>query len=196
MSDLTKRSAKGWALVTGASSGLGVEFARQLAARGHGVILVARRRDRLEEVAAELRAKYRVDALVFERDLGVAGAATHLVAELDSRGITPEVLINNAGFGIHGTAIDVPIERATAMIQLNITALTELTIAVGAKMAMRGTGGILNVSSIGAFQATPTFAVYAAAKAYVASFSQAIARELAPRGVRVTALCPGPTRPE
>jgi short-subunit dehydrogenase len=196
MSDLTKRSARGWALVTGASSGLGVEFARQLAARGHDVILTARRRDRLESVAWELAKKYGVQTLVIEADLGAVGAAKRFVQDLDARGIVPEVLVNNAGFGVHGNAIDVALERAEAMIQLNITSLTELTIALGAKMAVRGSGGILNVSSIGAFQATPTFAVYSATKSYVASFSQAIARELAPRGVRVTVLCPGPTQTE
>lgn len=196
MANITQSSAKGWALVTGASSGLGAEFARQLAARGHDVILCARRRDRLEALASQIAGAHRVQTLVLETDLGLPEAVPILVADLDARGIVPEVLVNNAGFGIHGEAIDVPLERALAMIQLNVTALTALTIALGAKMSARGSGGILNVASIGAFQATPTFAVYSATKAYVTSFSQAIARELAPRGVRVTTLCPGPTETE
>ncbi len=189
-------SSKGWALVTGASAGLGAEFARQLAARGHDVVLTARRRDRMEKLAAELRAKHGVQALVVESDLGIPGGASKLAAEVDAQGIVPSVLLNNAGFGAHGDALAVPVERVTEMLHLNVTALTELTLIFGRKMATRGSGAILNVASTAAFQPTPYFAAYAATKAYVSSFSQAVAYELAPRGVRVTALCPGATRTE
>jgi short-subunit dehydrogenase len=176
-STTTGRGSRGWALVTGASSGLGAEFARE---RGHAVT----------------PARHGIDAIVIEADLGVAGAAALFVRDLDARGITPEVLINNAGFGTHGLAVDLPLDRSTQMLQLNVTTLTELTVAVGSRMAARGSGAILNVASTSAFQPTPFFAVYGATKAYVTSFSQAMARELAPRGVRVTVLCPGPTRTE
>lgn len=189
-------SKHGWALVTGASAGLGVEFARQLAKRGHDIVLVARRRQRLEELAAELEKNTKVKTLVLESDLGVAGASAALLAELTKRDILPEILVNNAGVGAHGPAIDFPLEKAAAMIQLNITSLTELSIALGGKMAARGRGAIVNVASIGAFQPTPFFGTYAATKAYVESFSGALTHELAPRGVRVLCHCPGPTRTE
>ena len=196
MSNIVRREARGWALITGASSGLGVEFARQLAARGYNVILTARRRDRLEKLADEVSAKHAAQTWVIEADLGAPDAVTKLVRELDARGVVPNVLVNNAGFGMHCAAIEAPIARTMAMIQLNVAALTELTITIGAKMAARGSGGILNVASTAAFQPTPWFASYGATKAYVATFSQAISRELAPRGVRVCALCPGPTKTE
>jgi short-subunit dehydrogenase len=192
----SKASARGWALITGASAGLGFEFARQLAARGHDVILTARRRERMEKLAADLQAKHGIQALVLESDLMVPGAAAALVKELDARGIVPAVLINNAGFGPHGAALDVPVEKTTEMLNLNMVALTELTILIGGKMAARGSGGIVNVASTAAFQPSPYFAAYSATKSYVASFTQAFAREVAPRGVRVVTHCPGPTRTE
>lgn len=189
-------SKQGWALVTGASAGLGVEFARQLAKRGHDIILVARRRQRLEELATELEKNAKVKTLVLESDLSVAGAGAALIAELAKRDILPEILVNNAGVGAHGPAIDLPLEKAAAMIHLNIVSLTELSIALGAKMSARGHGAIVNVASIGAFQPAPFFGTYAATKAYVESFSGALTHELAPRGVRVLCHCPGPTRTE
>jgi len=187
---------KGWALVTGASAGLGVEFARQLARKGYDVVLTARRRDRLAKLAEEIVRDAKVQAIVLESDLSVPGAAATLVAALDARAIDVEVLINNAGVGHYGRALDVPLEKLTSMIQLNVTALVELSHMLGAKMAARGSGGIVNVSSTASFQPDPYFAVYGATKAFVTSFSMALAWELAPRGVRVLAHCPGPTRTE
>lgn len=183
-------------MITGASSGLGAEFARQLAARGHDVVLTARRRDRMEALASELRASSNVETLVLEADLGASAAPARLLAALDERGIVPELLVNNAGFGVHGLAVQEPLGRQLEMIDLNVRALTELSLAIGAQMSARGSGGIVNVSSIGAFQPTPYFAAYSATKSYVLSFTTALAHELAPRGVRVLALCPGATKTE
>jgi short-subunit dehydrogenase len=185
-----------WALVTGASSGLGADFARQLAERGYDLVLTARRRDRLDALAAELREKHSADSLVVDLDLGASDGPARLVAALDAENVAPAVLVNNAGFGIHGLAIDQPAEKQLAMIDLNVRALTELSLVFGRRMAARGAGAIVNVASTASFQPTPYFAAYAATKAYVLSFSQALAFELAPRGVRVLAHCPGATRTE
>jgi short-subunit dehydrogenase len=184
-----------WALVTGASSGLGEEFARQLAAQGYDVVLTARRRDRLERLAAEIEGRA-CAALVVESDLAAPGAAAALLRELEGRGIELDVLVNNAGVGLYGTAIEQPPAQVDAMLRLNVLALTELSLVVGRRMAERGAGAIVNVSSTAGFQPDPWFAAYGASKAYVTSFSLALAQELAPRGVRVLAHCPGPTRTE
>jgi short-subunit dehydrogenase len=184
------------ALVTGASSGLGAEFARRLAAQGRNLVLVARRRERLDALAEELAAAHGVRVDVFDRDLGVQGAATSLAFDLEARGIVVDLLVNNAGFGVQGDAVTMPLDRAQSMLQLNIVSLTELALVLGKGMAARGRGTILNVGSTASFQPTPFFAVYAATKAYVLSFSLALARELADRGVAVIALCPGGTRTE
>lgn len=184
------------ALVTGASSGLGEELARQLAARGYDLVLTARRRERLEALAAELRAKRGIDVLVLACDLGSAGAPAQIVATLEERRMPISLLVNNAGFGVHGFAVEQSLSRQLEMIDLNVRALTELSLSLGAQMAARGSGAILNVASTGAFQPTPYVAAYAATKAYVLSFSHALAWELAPRGVNVLALCPGATKTE
>jgi hypothetical protein len=186
----------GWALVTGASAGLGAEFARQLAAGGHDVVVTARRRDRLEALATEIRGKHGVEVLVVECDLGAPAGPGAVMAALEEKGILPAVLVNNAGFGVHGLAIEQPVARQLEMIDLNVRALTELSVALGAKMAARGSGSIVNVASTAAFQPCPHVAAYGATKAYVLSFSQALAWELAPRGVRVLAHCPGATKTE
>jgi len=185
----------GTALVTGASSGLGVEFARQLARRGYAVVLVARRRERLEALAAELRTLGRA-SVVLDADLGLPGAVPRLLEDLDARGIEPDLLVNNAGVGLYGPALDHAPERIEALLRLNVFALTELALALGRRMALRGSGGIINVSSTTSFQPDPWVAVYGASKAYVTSFSLALGEELAPRGVRVLTLCPGLTRTE
>jgi short-subunit dehydrogenase len=185
-----------WALVTGASAGLGTEFARQLAARGYDLALAARRRDRLEALAAEVERDFKVKTVVVESDLSRPGASAALLAELDEKGIELDLLVNNAGVGMHGPAIDFPVEKVAALVQLNVNALMELALAAAKRMAARGSGAILNVSSTASFQPMPYFAVYAATKAFVTNFSLALARELAPRGVRVLAHCPGPTKTE
>ena len=186
---------RAWALVTGASSGLGSEFARQLAAGGYDVVLVARRRDRLDDLAREVQLGG-AEAIVIASDLAAEGAPAALLEALDARGVAPELLVNNAGVGLHGAAVDQPTDAVRAMLRLNVLALTELALAMGRKMAERGSGAIVNVSSTTSFQPDPWFAVYGASKAYVTSFSLALAEELAPRGVHVMALCPGPTRTE
>lgn len=189
-------SKKGWAIVTGASAGLGVEFARQLAARGHDLVLVARRRERMEELAIAIRAERGVRVEVVALDLGARGSAAALEGELAAKQIEPELLVNNAGFGTHAPALDISIERSLAMIDLNVASLTDLALRFGKGMAARGHGAIVNVASIGGFQPNPTFAVYGATKAYVINFSTALAAELSGSGVRVLCCCPGPTKTE
>lgn len=182
-----------WALVTGASSGLGVDFARQLAARGHNLALVARRREPMDALAATLVAEHGVEVVVEPEDLAAAGAADRLAARLAARGVEVEVLVNNAGFGLFGDFLAVDGARTDEMLRLNIVALTALTRTFAAAMAARGRGRILLVSSIGAYQATPSYAAYSASKAYVLLFGEALHRELAPRGVTVTVVSPGIT---
>ncbi|WP_310468811.1 SDR family oxidoreductase [Sphingomonas sp.] len=179
------------ALVTGASAGLGVEFARQLSARGHRLVLAARRRDRLEALAKELG-----NARAVAIDLGEPGAAERLIADIAGAGEHVDVLVNNAGFGLKGKFAELDAVRQRAMIDLNVGALTDLCRAVAPGMIARKAGGILNVASTAAFQPGPNIAVYFATKAYVLSLSEALHEELKPHGVRVTALCPGPTRTE
>jgi short-subunit dehydrogenase len=184
-----------WALVTGASAGLGAEFARQLARDGWDVVLVARRRDRLDALAREIEQGGR-KSLAVESDLAAPGAVQALLGELDARGIMPDLLVNNAGIGVHGPALEAAPERIDAMLRLNVLALTGLALALGRRMAARGSGAIVNVSSTASFQPDPWFAAYGATKAYVTSFSLALAQEVAARGVHVLACCPGPTRTE
>jgi short-subunit dehydrogenase len=143
-----------------------------------------------------LRAKHGVQAHVVENDLGTREGPSRLLAALDEKQIVPTLLVNNAGFGVQGLAVEASLPRQLEMIDLNVRALTELSLAVGAKMAARGYGAIVNVGSTGSFQPAPYVAAYAATKAYVLSFSQALAWELEPRGVRVLTLCPGATRTE
>jgi hypothetical protein len=179
------------ALITGASAGLGAEFARQLSKRGLRLVLAARRKDRLEALAAELG-----DARVIAIDLAEAGSADRLVADIKAAGERIELLVNNAGFGLKGRFAELDADRQRQMIDLNIGALTDLCRAVAPGMIERKAGGILNVASTAAFQPGPRMAVYFATKAYVLSFTEALHEELKPHGVRVSALCPGPTRTE
>src|SRR5918996_977177 len=178
-------------LITGASAGLGIEFARQCAARGDEVVLVARRADRLEKLAAEIGKAHMISA-----DLGEPGAATRVVGETIARGMWVRTLINNAGFGLRGRFAELPLDRQLEMIDLNIRALTNLSFVVINDMVLKGGGSILNVASTAAFQPGPNMAVYFATKAYVLSFTEALHEELKPHGVRVSCLCPGPTRTE
>ncbi|MDE2383698.1 MAG: SDR family oxidoreductase [Alphaproteobacteria bacterium] len=183
-------------MITGASAGLGVEFARQLAAQGQNLLLVARRAERLEALAAELAAKQGVQVLIEAADLSEPGAAAKLMQAVARRGLTVETLINNAGFGLKGEFAALDGQRQSEMIALNCTALTELCHAVLPGMIARKSGGILNVASTAAFQAGPLMAVYYATKAYVLSFSEALHDEVKAQGVRVSCLCPGATATE
>jgi short-subunit dehydrogenase len=178
-------------LITGASAGLGAEFARQCARRGEPLVLVARRRDRLEAIAAEV-----VGATVIAADLAQAGAAERLMAELAGQGLEAGTLINNAGFGLTGHFDALPLDRQREMVDLNIRTLVELSRLVLPAMLERKQGGILNVASTAAFQPGPYFAVYFASKAFVLSFTEALHQEVKGTGVRVSALCPGPTATE
>jgi len=178
-------------LITGASAGLGVEFARQLSAKGHRLVLVARRKERLDALAAELG-----DARGLALDLGEAGAAERLMADLAAHDETVDTLINNAGFGLAGRFAELEGKRQREMIDLNCGALVELAHAVLPAMIERRAGAILNVASTAAFQPGPGMAVYFATKAFVLSFSEALHEEVRGHGVTVTALCPGPTATE
>ncbi|MEO5640874.1 MAG: SDR family oxidoreductase [Sphingomicrobium sp.] len=179
------------ALITGASAGLGVEFARQLSAKGHRLVLVARRKERLEALAAELG-----HARAVVSDLAAPGAVAALIANVAAHGETVSLLVNNAGFGLGGrfAALDGPRQRE--MIDLNCGALIELAHAVLPDMLARKQGAILNVASTAAFQPGPGMAVYFATKAFVLSFSEALHEEVRGQGICVTALCPGPTATE
>ena len=179
-------------LITGASAGLGVEFARQCAKRGDEVVLVARRKDRLDALAAEIGDK----AHVIAADLSEPGAATKVAAEVIVRGMWTQTLINNAGFGLRGRFDELPLRRQLEMIDLNIRALTNLSFVVINDMVLKGGGSILNVASTAAFQPGPNMAVYFATKAFVLSLTEALHEEWKDRGIKVSALCPGPTRTE
>jgi short-subunit dehydrogenase len=179
------------ALITGASAGLGVEFARQLSKRGHRLVLAARRKDRLEELAKELG-----NARAVAIDLSNANAAAKLLADVEATGEQVDVLVNNAGFGLIGRFAELDAKRERQMVDLNIGVLMDLCRAVAPDMIKRKSGGILNVASTAAFQPGPNMAVYFATKAFVLSFTEALHEELKPHGVKVSCLCPGPTRTE
>ena len=182
------------ALVTGASSGIGLELARLFAKGGHDLILVARNEAKLNELALYLGKMYRCNVEVIPADLSQPEVPEALVEELKTRGLTVDVLVNNAGFGQSKPFVEQDLRRVMEMIQLNMTTLTHLTRLILPRMIAAKRGRILNVASIAAFLPGPLMAVYYASKAYVLSFSEAIANELKGTGVTVTALCPGPTR--
>ena len=180
------------ALVTGASSGIGVELARELARQGHDLVLTARRVEPMQALAAELR-RAGTAATVIGADLAQPGAAARLADEAADRGLTIDVLINNAGLGAAGRFDRGDPARIAEMLQVNIVALTELTRLLLPGMVARGHGRILLVASVAAFQPGPRMAVYFASKAYVLSLGEALAYELRNTGVSVTTLCPGAT---
>jgi uncharacterized protein len=182
-------------LITGASSGIGAALARVFAAHGHELVLVARRQDRLNVLADEIAATGRARPTVLTVDLERRDAASAIAAELSAKAMEPAVVVNNAGFGLSGAAAALSRDEQLAMIDVNVRALTELSLMFVDSLA-RHRGGILNVASVAAFLPGPGMAVYYASKAYVVSFSEALHRELADRGVRVTALCPGPVPTE
>jgi len=178
-------------LITGASAGLGVDFARELSKRGHKLVLVARRKDRLAALAKELG-----NARVVAIDLSKPDAVDKLMADVAKAGEQVELLVNNAGFGAIGRFAELDAKRQRQMIDLNVGALMDLCRAVAPEMIARKSGAILNVASTAAFQPGPKMAVYFATKAFVLSFTEALHEELKPHGVKVSCLCPGPTRTE
>ncbi len=182
-----------WAVVTGASGGIGREIARELAARGHALILTARSGEALAQLADELRREHDTPSLCCVLDLGLPGGAEALMQRLAAAGITPDILVNNAGIGVYGPFAEADPERLQAVIDLNVSVLTRLTSLMLPGMLRLGHGRILNVSSTAAFQPGPGMAVYFATKAYVQSLSEALDAELRRRGITVTALCPGAT---
>lgn len=182
-----------WALVTGASSGIGADIARELGSLGVNCVLLARREDRLRELGRELTQKYGIDCEIESVDLNQPRSADGLVQRLELRGRQIDVLVNNAGFGSHGNFLDQDLDRLLSMIQVNVIALTEYTHVFGRLMAARGEGFVLNVASIAALQPVPSYSAYAATKAYVLSLGEAIALECAARGVKVTTCMPGVT---
>lgn len=181
------------ALITGASGGIGYDLAEIMAADGLNLVIVARSADKLDKMAHEFGQKYGVTITAVAKDLARPQAPTELVAALEAANITIDLLVNNAGFATYGRFHELPLERELQMIQLNITTLTHLTHLLLPGMVQRGQGQIMNVASTAAFQPGPLMAVYYASKAFVLSFSEAIANELEGTGVTVTALCPGPT---
>jgi uncharacterized protein len=183
------------ALITGASSGIGEEFARQLAARGHGVFLVARREDRLRALADDLQRLHGIRAEVAAADLQDPAAVEALPGRVAEHGLDVELLVNNAGFTTVGDVHENP-DRQLGMVRVNIEALVALTSAWLPGMVERGRGAVIQVASVASFQPIPVQAVYAATKAFVRSFSEAVSAELKGTGVAMTALCPGPVETE
>lgn len=181
-------------LITGASAGLGEGFARALAAQGEHLILTARRADRLDALAAELRERVQVD--VFAADLADPAAPADLLARIAAADLAVDQLINNAGYGLRGAVADLDADAQLGIVDVNCRALLALARGVLPGMIARKSGGILNVASTAAFQPGPWMAVYYASKAFVLSFSEALHEEVREHGVRVAALCPGPTRTE
>ncbi len=184
-------SGESWVLVTGASGGFGEEFARQYAGQGRALVLVARRLDRLQALAGELRQQHGVQVLVEQVDLFDIAEVVRLHERLRDRCITIDILINNAGYGLQGPFADSRLEAALAMVQLDVASLTAVTHVFAQDMRARHRGKILLVASLLAYQGVENFAVYAAAKAYVLRLGEALHRELRREGITVTTLCPG-----
>jgi short-subunit dehydrogenase len=184
------------ALVTGASVGIGYELAKCFAEDGYNLILVSRDKDRLTEVARELEQAHGIKVAILVRDLAEPRASDSIAQDLQKASVDIDVLVNNAGFALHGSFVDAPIEDILNMTQLHMTAVAHMSRLLLPGMIARGRGKILNVASTAAFQSGPFMAVYYATKAFVLSFSEAIATELEGTGVTVTALCPGSTRTE
>ncbi len=182
------------ALITGASSGIGYELAKVIAKDGHDLVLVARTQKKLEELAKALQTTFKIKVTVLPKDLNLPNAAQEIYQELKSKGIGIDMLVNNAGLGTHGKFTQTDAAQDAQMMQVNIVALTELTKAFTPDMVAQKWGRIMNVASIASFMSSPNMAIYAATKAYVLSFSEAINEELRGTGVSVTALCPGVTQ--
>jgi uncharacterized protein len=182
-----------WALITGASSGLGIDFAHLLAERGANLVLVARRDRPMQELARKMRDSFGVKVHVEAMDLSRPGAGTELKTRLDGQHVKVDVLLNNAGYGLFGEFVEQPLAATLDMLQLNMLSLTELTHVFAQDMVRRGHGQILLTASIGGYQATPLYAAYSASKSYVLMFGEALHEELKGKGVTVTVLSPGIT---
>jgi hypothetical protein len=193
---LPKPAANSTALITGASAGIGAEIARELARRGHNVVLVARRKQRLNELAGELSAEYGVRAETIASDLSKPASRSRITGRITELGLDVEILINNAGFATGGPFADSDPGRELEQVQVLVAAVVALTSSFLPEMVDRGRGAILNVASTAAMQPLPYAAGYSAAKAYVLTFSEAVHQEVSGRGVTVTALCPGPVETE
>jgi short-subunit dehydrogenase len=191
-----KKPAPGTAVITGASAGIGMEMARLAARDGHPLVLVARGTERLLELAAELSEKHGVASTIVTADLADPGSPRRVFEACAEAGADVEVLVNNAGFGAHGSFASTSLRTELDMIQVNVTSVVHLAKLFLPGMVQRGRGRILNVASTAAFQPGPLMSVYYATKAFVLSLSEAVASELSGSGVTVTALCPGPTRSE
>lgn len=181
-----------WAVVTGASSGIGLDIARQLAERGYHLVLVARSKETLQKVQNELQ-RSDLEVRIVALDLALPKSPESLVKQTDAWNIVPEVLVNNAGIGTYGTFLDSSLADAQAMLDLNITALAQLSHLYGQRMQKVGGGYMLQIASVAAFQPLPSYAIYAATKSFVLSFSRSLNFELKAYGMSSTALCPGPT---
>jgi short-subunit dehydrogenase len=193
---LPSPSSGSTALVTGASSGIGADIARQLAERGHGVTLVARREDRLTELAEEIESKLHVRTDVIGCDLSDGSARQTLVAEVGARGLDVSVLVNNAGFGSAGPFQELDLDGELRMVRTNVEAVVHLCGEYVPGMVARGEGAVLNVASVAGFQPLPRQGTYSASKAFVLSFTEVLSSDLKGTGVTATALCPGPVRTE
>jgi len=185
-----------WVLITGASSGIGYEFARICAREKYNLVLVARREDKLKNIKQEIERDFGVQVKLSIKDLAQPEAAHEICTQLTHENITIDILINSAGFGNYGLFTNTDLDEELSMVQVNISAVTTLTKLFAKDMVKRGSGKILNVASTAAFQPGPLMAVYYATKAYVLSFTEALANELSGTGVTITALCPGPTASE
>jgi hypothetical protein len=193
---LPEPSVSSTALITGASSGIGAAIAREIGSRGYAVTLVARREERLQSLATEITSAHEVPAEAIACDLGDPAERDRLAEELRTRGRAVEVLVNNAGFGHQADFATSPRERMVGMVEINVTTVVDLTSRFLPLMLERGRGAVINVASTAAFQPLPGSAVYAASKAFVLSFSEAVHTELRGSGVTVTAVCPGPVKTE
>lgn len=189
-------NCKGHALITGASSGIGMEMARQLAAKGYGLVIVARRADRLQRLKAEIEAAHGVPVRVVAQDLCAPDAAPRIMDGIAAEGIALDILVNNAGYGMGGRFLDMDMAEMEQMFRLNMHTLTHLTQLAARAMVARGGGYILNVASAAAFLPSPYVSAYAGTKAYVLNFSEALRYELRGTGVSVTTLYPGITTTE
>ena len=185
-----------WALVTGASAGIGAALAEQLAARGAHLVLSARRKDRLDELAAKLHAAHNTSVEVFPADLAKPDTPQAIFSFTQGKGIAVELLVNNAGFGAYGAFAEIPLSRQLEMVQVNMAAVVELTHLYLPAMISRRRGDILILASTAGFQAVPFISTYAATKSFDLYFAEALAEEVRPFGVQVTALCPGATSTE